>query len=198
MADEENDVSSREVVSAFIKSGIVGAVAYGLYRLTEWWRRSEDGPAGKWGVGFGKGNAGVNVNPLDMGTAATGDGEGKLDGEKWERAEVAGVEGWRRRGIPLPNEEGGPETYQAAVLIMGDGDAIPDVSGWPNNLPVFFVHDPSAAYPEVDGGWLIDATFGNREEPGNRSVACKASTSDDLFKCVKTELDTMLPGQWKS
>jgi hypothetical protein len=199
MSTEDDKISARDVAATFVKGGIVAAVGYGLYRLLEWFRRDEDGPAGSgFGVGFGKGNAGINVNPLDKGEAGTGDGDGELDGEKWERAEVSGVKGWRRRGIPLPKEEGGPETYQAAVLIMGDGDAIPDMAGWPNNLPAFFVHDDTAPYPNVDGGWMVDATFGSRAEPPGRTVTCQAATSADLFNCVKAALDDLLPGQWQS
>lgn len=191
MAD---DVSVKDVASTFAVSTALGAIGYVLYRL--FWRSDEDGPiGGGWGAGFGKGTGGVNVNPLDMGKAGTGDGGG-LDGDKWERAQVSGVAGWRRRGVPLPKEEGGPETYQAAVLIMGDGNAIPDMSGWPINLPVFFVHDGNASYPEVTGGWMIDATFGNRGDPQGRVVTCKAATSADLYKCVKSEIDNLLPGQW--
>lgn len=195
MAEDDN-ISGRELLSNTLLGGLIGAVGYGAYWLYQLWRRNEDGPAGRGGLGFGKGNAGVNVNPLDMGKAGTGDGGGELDGHKWERATVAGVEGWRRQGVPLPKEEGGPETYQAAVLIMGDGDTIPDLSGWPVTLPVFFVHDPAAPYPVVAGGWLIDATIGDRAEPPNRTMTCRARNADELSACIRDELETFLPGQW--
>lgn len=186
---------SQPSATTFLLGGVVGAVGYSLYRLYQWWLRDEDGPAGRGGIGFGKGSGLINVNPLDKGNAGTGDGGG-LDGSKWERAQVAGVDGWRRKGIPLPKEEGGPETYQAAVLIMGDGDAIPDLSGWPSSLPVFFVHNPGAPYPEVTGGWLLDATIGSRKAPPGRFMTCQASGSDDLRDCVARELADFLPGQW--
>lgn len=181
--------------TTFLVGGVAGALGYSLYRLYQWWLRDEDGPAGRWGIGFGKGSGAVNVNPLKKGKAGTGDGGGGI-GEQWERAKVAGVEGWRRKGIPLPKEEGGPETYQAAVLVMGDGDAIPDLAGWPDALPVFFVHDPAAPYPEVAGGWLVDATIGDRDAPAGRLVTCSARSSADLRTCVARELADSLPGQW--
>lgn len=196
MANDDNRINGRELLSNAVLGGAVGVVGYGLYWLARLWSRNEDGPAGRWGLGFGKGNAGINVNPLDMGKAATGDGEGDVDGQKWERAQVAGVEGWQRKGIPLFKEIDGERTYQIAVLIMGDGDTIPDVSGWPDELGVFFVSNPDAPYPLVDGGWLIDATLGNRLEPPGRTMTCRAKTSDELRQCMQDNLESSLPGVW--
>lgn len=187
-------------VGTAVAVGAIGLVAYGIYKFVEWWRRNEDGPAGRWGLGFGRGNGWINLNPFDKGKAGTGDG-GEDIGEKWERAEVAGVKGWRRKGVPLPTEEGGPATYQAAVLIVGDGDSIPELTGWPDNLSVFFVHDPDQPYPDVEGGFGIDALYGtNKPEKKylreTRYFSCAATDSKSLRKCVKSEIDNMLSIQW--
>lgn len=194
------DGSEGSTGSNVVALGLIGAAAYGVYKLVQWWRRNEDGPSSRWGIGFGKGNAGINVNPFDKGKAGTGDG-GNGPGAKWERATVSGVQGWRRKGIPLPGEEGNPNTFQAAVLIVSDDGSIPDVAKWPETLPVFFVDDPDAAYPEVEGGWLVDARFGTVELQHNypgmiRIFACAATTSESLTKCVKQELEDTLSIQW--
>ena len=100
----------------------------------------------------------------------------------------------------MPGEEGNPNTFQAAVLIVSDGP-IPDVSKWPNTLPVFFVNDSAASYPEVDGGWLVDARFGTLELQRKyptmiRNFACAATDSASLTKCLKRELEDTLSIQW--
>lgn len=184
------------LASAVVSGGVAMAVGYALLRAYQWWKRDEDGPTGGFGIGFGKGNGGININPVDKGNASTGDG-GELDGNAWERRSVAGVQGWRRKDVPLPKEEGGPATYQAAVLIMGDGSAIPDLAGWPKTLPVFFVHDRSAPAPDVDGGWMIRATYGARKAPGNWIFDCAATDSQSLTKCVKEVLSETLMIQWE-
>ncbi|HAM23028.1 MAG TPA: hypothetical protein DCQ04_12310 [Actinobacteria bacterium] len=196
LGGEDDEKSTGSNVVAL---GLLSAAAYGIYKLVQWWRRDEDGPTDGWGVGFGKGNAGLNLNPFDKGKAGTGDG-GEDPGAKWERTIVAGVKGWRRKGIPLPGEEGNPNTFQAAVLIVSDGP-IPDVSKWPNTLPVFFVNDSAASYPEVDGGWLVDARFGTLELQRKyptmiRNFACAATDSASLTKCLKRELEDTLSIQW--
>lgn len=198
VAEPSDGTSSAGTVVAV---GAIGLLAIGVYKLVQWWRRDEDGPAGGWGVGFGRGNGWINLNPFDKGKAGTGDDDGDEVGEQWERAEVAGVKGWRRKGVPLPTEEGGPATHQAAVLIVGDGDAIPEVSDWPETLPVFFVHDPREGYPDVAGGWGIDALYGTTKPEKKypretRYFSCAATDSDSLRKCVKNELDNSLDMQW--
>lgn len=195
--DEPEESSTFGTVATL---GILGLLGYGAYKVLQWWRRDEDGPSGGWGIGFGKGNGGINLNPFDKGKAGTGEGDEGI-GQQWERAEVDGVKGWRRKGIPLPKQEGGPATYQAAVLIVGDGDSIPDLAGWPDNLPVFFVHDPSQPYPDVDGGWFADALYGVTDlerDYGSytRYFSCAAEDSASLRKCVKNEIDNSLPMQW--
>lgn len=174
-----------------------GGLAFAGWRLWRWWQRDEDGPTSGLGIGFGSGDgSGINLDPTDKGKAETGSGDAGLDGNKWERRTVAGVAGWRRKDIPLPTEPGGPATYQAAVLIMGDGSAIPDLAGWPQNLPVFFIHDRHAPYPEVEGGWFIDVLYGDRPPPPNRWFSCYATDSDELKVCVKQEIDNSLAVQW--
>lgn len=196
LGDDEGDSTGSNVVAV----GLLGAAAYGIYKLVQWWRRNEDGPTSGWGVGFGKGNAGLNLNPIDKGKAGTGDG-GDGIGAKWERATVSGVQGWRRKGIPLPGEEGNPNTFQAAILIVSDDGSIPDIAKWPDTLPVFFVNDADAGYPEVDGGWLLDARFGTIELQHKypnmiRNFACAATDSASLTKCIKQELEDTISIQW--
>lgn len=196
LAGDEGEPAGSHAVTI----GLIGAAAYGLYKLVQWWRRDEDGPSAGWGIGFGKGNGRLNLNPFDKGKASTGDGGGEDPGQQWERATVSGVEGWRRKGIPLPGQPGNPNTFQAAVLIVSDGP-IPDVARWPNSLPVFFVNDQKAGYPEVEGGWLVDARFGTlelaRKYPTmTRNFACAAKDSASLTACLKQELEDTLSIQW--
>lgn len=172
--------------TTFVLGGVIGALGYGLYQFYQWWVRDEDGPTGRGGIGFGKGNgSGINLNPLDKGKAQTGDDEGELDGAAWERAEIGGVQGWQRKGIPVPDLGDG---MLQAVLILGDGETIPDAAGWPDNLPAFLVHDRFGAYPETPGGWFIDATLGARGAPAGRTLTCRAATPDELNACIAAEL----------
>lgn len=187
----------------FVAVVVGGGIAYIAYKAWEWWNRDEDGPQSGWGVGFGTGNGWLNLNPFDKGKAGTGD-DGDLDGNKWDRYRVAGVRGWRRKGIPLPKEPGGPATYQAAVLIVGNNSAIPDLSSWPKNLPVFFVHDTTQNLRplfEIDGGWGNDARFGTTnteyEQVGwHRYFTCAATNSKDLTACIKEALEDSISIQW--
>lgn len=201
-----DDRGENSTTDALVGLGVGGAVAFLLWKAVEWWKRDEDGPTSGWGVGFGTGNGWVNLNPFDKGKAGTGDG-GDLDGNKWERYRIAGVKGWRRKGIPLPKEPGGPATYQAAVLIVGNGKAIPDLSKWPKTISVFFVHDvtqPLSGLFSVDGGWGTDARFGESSKEmtinaitnERRYFNCAAKTSDELTECIKNELENSIATQW--
>ena len=194
--DRESDSTASDLVAL----GLIGAAAWGVYKVVQWWLRDEDGPSGGFGVGFGKGNGWLNLNPLDKGKAGTGDGGGGI-GAQWERTSVSGIKGWRRKGVPLPGEDGNKNTFQAAVLIVSEDGSIPDMNKWPMTLPVFFIDDPAAAYPEVEGGWLVDARFGTlelqRDYPGgSRVFSCAATSSASLTKCVKRELSETLSIQW--
>jgi hypothetical protein len=200
LGDNDNDDGNGDsTASNVVAIGLIGAAAYGVYKLVQWWRRNEDGPTGGWGFGFGKGN-GVSLNPLDKGKAGTGDG-GESPGAQWERATVSGVKGWRRKGIPLPGEEGNPNTFQAAALVVSEDGTVPDLAGWPKNLPVFFVDDPEEEFPTVEGGWLVDAHFGTTElqrtYPSQiHNFSCAATDSASLAMCVKQELEDSLSIQW--
>lgn len=188
-----------------IAVAIGGGLAFVAYKAWEWWHRDEDGPAAGWGLGFGTGDGWVNLNPFDKGKAGTGGGA-NLDPNKWERRTIVGVKGWRRKGVPLPKETGGPATYQAAVLIVGNGSDIPDLSSWPKTLPVFFVHDSSQPlaplFNKIDGGWGTDARYGETDTAMLISATethyfdVAATTSKELTKLIKQELDNSLSIQW--
>lgn len=191
---------SKSGAGAVVAVGALGLLAYGVYKFAQWWNRDEDGPSDGWGIGFGTGNGWVNLNPFDKGKAGTGDGGADI-GEQWERVQVLGIKGWRRKGIPLPKQKGGPATYQAAVLIVSEDGSIPDLSGWPDTLPVFFINDRSAPYPDVDGGWYSDVLFGSTDPEKKygketRVFECAETDSESLRRCMKDVIANSLSIQW--
>lgn len=191
-----------------IAIGVGGAIVFAVYSLIKWWRRDDDGPTSGFGFGFGKGTGSwINLNPFDKGKWAAGDDDEEDEdlGPQWERVTIEGVRGWRRKGVPLPKEKGGPATYQAAVLIVGNNTDVPDVSGWPKTVPVFFVHDAKQQLKPllyVEGGWGTDARFGSEETEFQVTAKdkwffnCAAVTSKGLTACIKEELANSVNTQW--